>query len=210
MNLREADLQWLRSNYPELKYVTEARRITGELRFCGAFDQGSGQLKLGDSDEHRAMGSFLCDEFKVKIDLDCVRINGWPKVYETGGRAWDIAQRNQCEMIDLHFYEDGTCCLGLNFSRWRNATLQRFMSELVIPFFYRLSYTNRYGLLAAREHLWGEYSHGDAGVREYQNEILNIASNTPGRNRACPCGSGLKYKKCHLDEVAAVERSPLQ
>ena len=44
------------------------------------------------------------------------------------------------------------------------------------------------------------------GVREYQNEILQIADSNPGRNQLCPCGSRLKYKRCHLDEVAAVLR----
>lgn len=29
-----------------------------------------------------------------------------------------------------------------------------------------------------------------------------VVSNRPGRNEACWCGSGKKYKKCHLDEDA--------
>ena len=52
----------------------------------------------------------------------------------------------------------------------------------------------------------GEYSHDDAGIREYQEEILRIAGDNPNRNRPCPCGSGPKYKRCHLDEVEAVQR----
>jgi uncharacterized protein YecA (UPF0149 family) len=31
---------------------------------------------------------------------------------------------------------------------------------------------------------------------ERQGTIVNAAP-TPGRNDACPCGSGKKYKKCH-------------
>ena len=75
----------------------------------------------------------------------------------------------------------------------------------MVPFFYRLSYTDRYGLTAARNDLWGEYSHGDPGLREYLDEMLRIASNNPSRNRPCPCGSGSKYKRCHLDEVEEVK-----
>jgi methionyl aminopeptidase len=30
-----------------------------------------------------------------------------------------------------------------------------------------------------------------------------VVSNRPGRNDECWCGSGTKYKKCHLDEDAA-------
>ena len=210
MNLRDTDLEWLGSNFPELTYVQGEGRIGGSLRFCAAFHRDSGQLRLGDTDEQRAIGTFLCDAFKVRFDLNRVGVNGWPKVYEAGGRRWDIAEQNQCDMIDLHFYEDGACCLTLSFTTGRYLALERFIPELVVPFFYRLAYIDRYGLSAAREDLWGEYSHGDAGVREYQGEILQLADTNPGRNRHCPCGSGLKYKRCHLDEVEAVRRSRLR
>ena len=160
MNLRNADLEWLASNFPELAYAPDDRQISGELRFCAAFDRDSGQLKLGDTDEHRTICAFLCDAFNVRIDLSRLRDNGWPTVYEVGGRRFDIAEQNRCDMADLHFFEDEACCLGLKYAPERNLTIERFMPELVIPFFYRLAYTDRYGLVAARDNLWGEYSHG--------------------------------------------------
>lgn len=205
MNLRDTDLEWLASNFPELTYASGDRSIVGELRFCAAFDRESWRLKLGDTREHRAVDTFLCDTFKVRLELGHMGVKSWPKVYEIGGRRFDIAERNQCELIDLHFYDDGACCLTLSFSVGRNPSLQRFILGLVIPFFYRLSYTDLYGLTAARNDLWGEYSHGDAGVREYQDEVLRIADNNPSRNQPCPCGSGSKYKRCHLDEVEEVK-----
>ena len=210
MKLRETDLEWLTENFPELAYAPDDPRIAGELRFCAAFDRDSGRLELGDAGAHLTIDTFLCDAFKVRIDLSDLQENGWPAVHEVGGRCIDIAEQNQCDMIDLHLFEDGACCLGLNFATARNLTLERFISELVIPFFYRLSYTDRYGLPAAKTDLWGDYSHGDAGVREYEDDILQIAGGNPGRNLLCPCGSGLKYKRCHLDEVEAVKRRRFQ
>ena len=68
-----------------------------------------------------------------------------------------------------------------------------------------MSYTDRYGLSAALESLWGEYSHGDAGQLEYLQDTLRLAGGSPGRNQLCPCGSGLKYKRCHMDEVEAAK-----
>ena len=209
MNLGNAGLDWLASNFPELTYLPEARVIVGELSFCAAYDKNAGQLQLGDSTDRRSLRAFLCDAFKVRIDLNRVEDNGWPEVKETGGRCFDIAGQNQCEMIDLHLFTNGACCLGLRCASERNLTLERFMCELVVPFFYRLSYTDHYGLTAARDNLWGEYSHGDAGIQEYQSEILRIATSNPSRNRPCPCGSGSKYKRCHLDEVEAVRRRVL-
>ena len=47
-------------------------------------------------------------------------------------------------------------------------------------------------------------------VRGFDDEILRLAGNGPRRNQPCPCGSGLKYKRCHLDEVEAVEPSRLR
>ena len=77
MNPRDNDLEWLASNFPELAYAPADQRIEGELRFCAAFDRNSGQLKLGDTDEHRAIGTFLCDTFKVGLT--------WATWEKTGG-----------------------------------------------------------------------------------------------------------------------------
>lgn len=205
MNLRDTDLEWMASNFPDLAYQPTDRRIVGSLHFCAAFDRDTGQMKMGDTEEHRAIGTFLCDVFKVRFDLECIQDNGWPKVYEVGGRRIEIAEKNHCNLIDLHFFENGACCLGLKYAVERNLTLKRFTNEMVIPFFYRLAYTYRYGLTAARNNLWGEYSHGDAGISEYLEELRRIASKEPCRNEPCPCGSGLKYKRCHLDDVEVVK-----
>ena len=91
MNLRDTDLEWLASNFPELSYVPRDRSILGELRFFAAFDRDSGQLKLGDTEEHMAADTFLGDAFKVRMDLGHAEVKAWPKVYEAGGRRFDIA-----------------------------------------------------------------------------------------------------------------------
>ena len=80
---------------------------------------------------------------------------------------------------------------------------------MVIPFFYRLSYTDRFGIDRARKNLWGEYLHGDIGQIEHFLEIMDIVRQNPGRNDPCPCGSGKKYKRCHLSQVESPE-NPLR
>ena len=143
-------------------------------------------------------------EIEIRLDPESIDSNGWPKVYEVGGRVRSIAGKWNIDQIDLHLYEDGACCLGIRYAQERNLTLERFLHELVLPFFYRLSYVDRFGLYAARRKLWGEYSHGDAGIREHESKMLDIARRSTGGDRACPCGSGSKYKRCCLDEVQAV------
>ena len=51
--------------------------------------------------------------------------------------------------------------------------------ELVIPFFYQLSYTEKFGIDASRKDLWGEYSHGEKGRWEHLIEISNFAKQNP-------------------------------
>ena len=58
----------------------------------------------------------------------------------------------------------------------------------------------------AAKDLWEEYSHGKKGHEEYKIETLNLAKQRPSRNDLCPCGSGKKYKNCHLDEAKFVNR----
>ena len=210
MRLTNHDIEWLEFVHPSLQYRLQAQRITGELDFYARYDSLSGKLQIKDFERDDFIGESndaISDVFEIEIRLDPESIgsNGWPKVYEVGGRVRSIADKWNIDPIDLHLYEDGACCLGIRYAQERNLTLERFLHELVLPFFYRLSYVDRFGLYAARRKLWGEYSHGDAGIREHESKMLDIARRSTGRNRACPCGSGSKYKRCCLDEVQAVK-----
>lgn len=211
MRLADTDIDWLRSFFPSLVYDTKAQEITGELSFCACYDKTTKEVRielLDRDDDIRNSRGVLCDVFEIEISLgpEAVGSNGWPRVREVGGRYRAIAQKCNVEVIDLHFFPDGACCLGIQYSQDPNLTLQSFLNLRVIPFFYRLSYTERFGIDASRKDLWGEYSHGDEGFREHEREMLVFARRDPGRNASCPCGSGMKYKKCCLDEVQAVRR----
>ena len=197
---------WAR--FPGLTYDPETRAVEGILTFSATYDGTSGKLRIGcedSSDSERA--SFLSDAFSIRVDLGETDANGWPPVYETGGRYSEIADREGVDFADLHFYPDGRCCLGIQYARGpRRLTADALIDELLVPFFYRLSYVDRYGLASARRDLWGEYAHGEEGYRQYESEILALASVNPSRNDPCPCGKGVKYKRCHLNEVEEVMR----
>lgn len=212
MKLMDSDVEWLRASFPSLVYDQNAQRIVGELDFCACFDSTTNKMRiegLERDDTIRKSDSVICDVFEIEIrlDADSIRPNGWPKVFEVGGRANVISKKCCVKKIDLHFYsDDDSCCLGIKYAREKNLTIARFLYELVIPFLYRLSYTNQFGIEAARNDLWGEYSHGDLGFMEHERNILRLARHKVGRNEPCPCGRSAKYKDCCLDEVQAVER----
>ncbi len=203
MKLESKEIRWLAKSCPGLAHDAESNILAGELSFCASFEQSTGKLHLGKKAD-KLNPSFLCDAYSIRIDLGSRGPEGWPRVFETGGRSLAIAEREGVGVIDLHFYEDGGCCLGLRSVPERSFRIDRFVSELLIPFFYRLSNVDVHGLNETRRNLWGEYSHGDAGYIEYEKELFNIAIHLPGINDPCPCGSGRKYKRCHLDEVEAV------
>lgn len=208
MKISDNDIYWLKAGYPNLQYDVEAQKIAGELDFCAAFNKRSGKLQIGSDPTVRTLFAYLCDVFEIEIHLGpgSIHENGWPTVYEVGGRNSSIAVKNNVEPIDLHFYEDGACCLGIRYASEKNLTIKRFLYHLAIPFFYRLSYTEQYGIKAAQTDLWGEYSHGNLGHREHAKKMLGIAQRSPGRNDPCPCGRGIKFKRCCLDEVNEVMR----
>ena len=207
LSLRQADLEWLAGSYPNLRCDQEAGVIVGELVLRAAYDRREEKLHIGSDDATASMDSYLFDSFSIRIELEAFDQNGWPTVYEVGGRHMRIAERENVEIIDLHFYEDGACCLGLQFLSDRRTTLIEFMDELVVPFFYRLSYTDAHSLGAAKQYLWDDYSHGEQGLREYLSDVADIARHRLGRNDPCACGSGRKYKRCHLGEVNRFKRT---
>ncbi len=200
MKINKRDREWLTSRFPFLRYESSSSKIVGELDFDAAYDNKSGKIIIGE--KAREVDLFLNDIFEIEIYLNKFDRNGWPKVYELGGRYLQIAERNNVKVVDLHFYsDDGNCCLGIKYGNNRGLPIKRFLYDLVIPFFYRLSYTEKFGIVAARNNLWGEYSHGRAGPMEYEAELLNFVRQNPGRYKPCPCGSGENYKNCHFKEV---------
>ena len=165
MMLKEADLERLAASFPDLQYDGWGREIEGYIGFCAAYERRSGQLRIGDDGVSASLDTFLCDGFYVMIKVDALDDSGWPFVYEVGGRAADIAGREGVDVIDLHLFKDGRCCLGLRYAPSRNFKIEQFITQLVLPFLYRLSYTDKYGLDATRKDLWGEYSHGCKGLQ---------------------------------------------
>ena len=204
LKVTDRDLDWLEEEFPNLYYEPNVQKIMGELDFWAAYDNASGKMTIGTNAKTAAY--FLRDVFEIEICLGTLDENGWPKVYEVGRRHQKIAQKWNIALIDLHFYSDSSCCLGINLGVSRGFPLKAFFHERVIPFFYRLSYVDKFGIATSQRDLWPEYPHGDAGLMEYVMEISNIARSDPDRNDPCPCGSGKKYKKCHLDQVQHFKR----
>lgn len=132
--------------------------------------------------------------------------------------VYDAAQRFPHEP-DRHFYPDGQLCLWLPpESRWDKRDpdgLCHFLEEVAVFLDQQLTYD------ATGKRTWPgqQRSHGDLGYIEFVQELLAgnhqllnalgpIFANKSGvtQNDPCPCGSGLKYKLCHLQSVEKIRQ----
>ncbi len=118
---------------------------------------------------------------------------------------------------DRHICSNGQFCLWLPpNSRWSADDPQA-----LLPFLDELSVFLDRQLIYDETGEWPgpHYDHGPRGYRQFIVEQLHcdvdlclklrpvIAGElTVGRNEICPCGSGIKFKRCHVDVVAAIQR----
>jgi hypothetical protein len=125
-----------------------------------------------------------------------------PTVYEVGGRLPRVADRHINET-------DGSFCLWLApLSRWdpldQNALLV-LLDRVSVFCEDQLTYE------VVGRFPYGEWAHGEAGYAEYLFESLGSDSSImdalaarpdvcvlPARNASCLCGSGIKFKRCHM------------
>lgn len=229
MKLTKADIRWLADWYPALGYDPSTRMLNGELDFCADYDRQTRAFVIGTSISHVAVTestAHIDDVFEIEIDLVPQvdygtaadpsihnRIRGtqfipaarvWPRVVETGGRCSAIARKRGVRPIDLHLFENGACCLAVKPAAPQRLRIAEFMHELVVPFFYRVAYVERFGLAAAQNDLWGERSHYLQGIIEYENEMREIAAQAPSPSDACPCGRGRRFSDCCQAEIDIV------
>lgn len=144
----------------------------------------------------------IADSFSIEIHATAKFPYRYPKVYEVGG---DIPME-----ADWHKYNDNSCCLTVEQEELIDChygiTLIYFIERVVIPYFANQIYRKTTG------HYLNEYPHGIDGVRLFYSNLFEsddknlwktcvINCFTKGkfeRNHKCYCGSGRKFKTCHL------------
>lgn len=150
-----------------------------------------------------------------------VRIDFPPDYPRTEPTAFDSKARFKNwpgkSLLDRHLFGEGQCCLWLPpKSRWSKSdpdALRTFLLEVVLFFDRQLAYdlTGNWPGPA--------YDHGPKGFREFIEEEFGIGADVArslfpaivkhqrvGRNDLCPCGSAVKYKRCHLSVVERIQK----
>lgn len=191
MKVTDEEITAIQNHFPDLYLNKERSKIIGELSFSAHYD--GKQLHLNPPKQNE--GKVFHGYYEIEVCLNRLNGYGLPFVFETGGKIIKFSKKNNIHPYDLHLNGDGSCCLGI-FTREESATMtvNRYILEIIFSFFAGQAFVSTYKVKPP----WGEYTHGIRGEAEKNIEILRNMKNT-GRNDPCPCGSGLKYKKCCID-----------
>ena len=128
----------------------------------------------------------------------------FPKLFEVGD---DIPRE-----ADWHKYPDGSCCITVEPDEILRCkfgiSVSDFIKKYAIPYLANQYHRKHFGKYL------NEYAHGKYGLIEYFTELmktddralwneyiyyaLGIKKVDTERNEQCLCGSGVKFKKCHI------------
>lgn len=141
----------------------------------------------------------------------------FPKTYPKGFPVMQDLSKEFPWEDDWHISpSSGECCvcgvIEKEEEAQRGITILEFVKNYVLQFYANQIYRKEFGYYKN-----GEYSHYIEGVWEsleeefmtkdrlkIKNYLLEM-KNKRGRNEVCFCGSGRKYKKCHLPRIKIIE-----
>ena len=151
----------------------------------------------------------LADSFDIELNV----FKDFPK------RIPDIIEKSKKIPSNFqHVNPDRKLCLAVNIDMLinlkENKNLLIWFNKYVVSFFFSCIFFNRYGKFP-----YGERSHGDEGVVEFYQEFFNtkdikaifrllqviVGKEKQFKDNLCPCGSYIKYRRCHLKQVEKLQ-----
>jgi hypothetical protein len=189
MDIKTNDLEMFLEKFPQMSLVPSNKD--------GLIVQGVLSLDIMD-DQYGE----IIDDFFIKIVIPKNFPEDIPTVYELEDRF--------PKTLDYHTYPDASLCLGSKMSLKKRInetpTLEGFIHSCVVPYFYAIAMY----LQGKERFVFGELSHGLAGIiQDYMEvfelssieqvikllEILSLKSNQ-GNKKECPCGCNRIVTKC--------------
>jgi hypothetical protein len=150
-------------------------------------------------------GTTVETEYEMKILIPDSYPDKVPIAFETGGKV----------PADFHKMDDGSLCLGaplevrMKFAQHR--CLLGFIKEQIVPYLFSHACWEKSGKMPFGER------HGAAGILESYKELFNVDDDLAALNllriladdnyrghTLCPCGSELKLRQCHGEDLLAL------
>lgn len=223
MSLTTAEVVNVQRSYPRLKLTEKdgKKYLAGEFCFVAFYDVGKDELTLNPPESTATSNYYISDSFQIEIEFLTEYPASFPLVRETGGRIKAIVEKYKIvDIRDLHVNKNQNeavclCPKPAESLRYPNGVdLLHFMNNLVVPFFFGLSYFEKH-----QKWPWSEYSHGEMGIFEFFAEcqdrkdnalaqgcydalgekykkLLQLGKDIKG-HWLCICGSGEKFRNCH-------------
>ncbi len=184
LTVTKRDRKWLRSSFRRLDIIyDDPTRIEGILDFDMYYDAERDECILNPSKEHWIDPRRIKDAYEIEITFSHSRFSALPQVRETGERIRIVAQERGDKLEDLHInkYLNDTACLCMQMEEKElfpeGFSLNVFVQQLVVPFFYWQSYLERQGCSP-----WDGYSHKVEGVLEwYEDNKTKVSSESLGK-----------------------------
>jgi hypothetical protein len=146
----------------------------------------------------------ITDKYQIELRIPQNFPREIPSVFETGGRV----------PRSYHKLQDGSLCLAsatrLRLLLAEAPSLVSFVERCVVPYLYRYSYIQKYGVAP-----FGDLAHGPDGIREDLMSLFGVDQESAvlpcvrlvamkkrhANKRRCPCGSGRRLGRCHNRSV---------
>lgn len=153
-------------------------------------------------------GVLLFGDYKIRLEIPEEFPEQLPTLYELSGKIPASFE---------HKYSNGSCCLGVASELYekltRQPTLEYYVNEFIIGYFYSVLWFERFGVYP-----FGERPHNAAGVLEYYKEFwgtddellaakmlyIALTQNAYRGHLPCPCGSGIIGRRCHGQQFERV------
>jgi hypothetical protein len=151
----------------------------------------------------------ITESFEIELTIPRDFPETLPRVKETGGRIGiDYQHRNPA----------GTLCLAVPVEQRRvffeQPTLLGFVNRLVIPYLYGYCLWKKHG-----RHPFDEAAHGYEGILRHYLDTLGLQDELSALavisflfehgyrgHHDCPCGSGLRVRRCHGQALLALHQ----
>lgn len=199
MIVTDEEMTKIQQHFPELDINEEGSTILGEISFKAWYD--GKKLHLNPSVKSDEV---FAGYYEISVHLHEKDFHGLPPVFETSGKIISLSDERKISKMDLHLNAaDDSCCLSIFLPQEvRSMTIYKYIIESIFSYFAWHAYFASFD----KKPPWGEFSHKfEDGLYEKINDIF-ISMKTAERNDLCPCGSGLKYKKCCMDKVQLMTR----
>lgn len=178
-------------------------QLVAELRDQHVQVKGTYLLKRADG---RADSDGPISEYKIEIFVPVGYPRAEPRLYEVGGRI----PRQPDRHVNVG---DGSCCVTVwenwlacaqdtSFSAYMSGPVHEyFLGQFIVENGGQWPFGERAHYLEGMEEAYADALKGEMPIQDVRYALRLLTREWPKGHWLCPCGSGLKVRQCHRDEL---------